>query len=86
MQKHPIWGNEMTLPCFLRGIFFYHINQNAKKKQKKHGNHPVWDNKTILPKTCLLCVHQLLTYRNTKMHARHSLWRNTKTLPKNVYF
>ncbi len=31
MQKHPIWGNEMTLPCFFGGIF-YHINQNAKKK------------------------------------------------------
>ncbi len=32
MQKHPIWGNEMTLPCFFGGIF-YHINQYAKKKK-----------------------------------------------------
>ncbi len=31
MQKHPIWGNEMTLPCFLGGIFFIILTKTLKK-------------------------------------------------------
>ncbi len=31
MQKHSIWGNEMTLPCFLGGIFLSYKPKTLKK-------------------------------------------------------
>ncbi len=54
MQKHPIWGNEMTLPCFFGGDFYFIIL--TKTLKKNHGQHSIWENKTALSKTCCLSV------------------------------
>ncbi len=50
--KHPIWRKETTYPetCLL-GV----MHQNAKKKKKKHGKNPIWENKKLPKKVSFEC-------------------------------
>ncbi len=61
--KRGIQGKETTIPetCLFMST-------------KTFGKHPIWENKTILQKTCLLNVFEGLPYQNAKTQAKHVLF------------
>ncbi len=74
--ENNLYGKQHYQKRVLSGFFGILTYQNAKA----HVKHPLWRNRTTLPKTYDVGFFQHVRYQNAKMHVNQPIWGNETIL------